>query len=68
MYFLEKEVNMSFNGKHLTLENRKRIEENFSNRIRKYETAIEINKSPSTIGKEIRKNRKRRATINDDNP
>ena len=59
---------MSFNGKHLTLEQRKIIEENISNKVRKYITAAEINKSPSTIGKEIRKNRKRKYSVNDDSP
>ena len=59
---------MSFDGKHLTLENRRIIEENISNRVRKYLTANEINKSPSAIWKEIRKNRKRRYSINDDSP
>ena len=59
---------MSFNGKHLTLEQRKIIEENISNRVRKYITAAEITKSPSTIGKEIRNNRKRRYSVNDDSP
>lgn len=37
---------MSFNGKHLSL---KVIEENINKRLRKYETAKELNKSQSTI-------------------
>ena len=51
---------MSFNGKHLSLEDRKIIEENINKRLRKFETAQELNKSQSTIGKEIKNNRKRR--------
>ena len=45
---------MSFNGKHLSLEDRKTIENNISKGLRKFETAKEINKSQSTIGKEIK--------------
>ena len=45
---------MSFNGKHLSLEDRKIIEENINKRLRKFETAQELNKSQSTIGKEIK--------------
>ena len=44
---------MSFNGNHLSLEDRKIIEENINKRLRKFETAKELNKSQSTIGKEI---------------
>ena len=51
---------MSFNGKHLSLEDRKIIEENINKGLRKFETAKELNKSQSTIGKEIKNNRKRR--------
>ena len=47
---------MSFNGKHLSLEDRKIIEENINKRLRKFETAQELNKSQSTIGKEIKNN------------
>ena len=43
---------MSFNGKHLSLEDRKIIEENICKGLRKFETANQLNKSPSTIGKE----------------
>ena len=46
---------MSFNGKHLSLEDRKIIEENINKGLRKYETAKELNKSQSTIEKEIKK-------------
>lgn len=49
---------MSFNGKHLSLEDRQIIEENICNGLRKFETAKELNKSQSTIGKEIKNNRK----------
>ena len=59
---------MSLNGKHLSLEDRKIIEENINKGLRKFETAKEINKSQSTIGKEIKKNRKRRYSQVDDSP
>ena len=49
---------MNFNGKHLSLEDRKIIEQNICKGLRKFETAKELNKSQSTIGKEIKKNRK----------
>ena len=42
---------MGFNGKHLSLEDRKIIEENINKGLRKFETA------KSTIGKEIKNNR-----------
>ena len=45
---------MSFNGKHLSLEDRKIIEENINKGLRKFETAKELNKNQSTIGKEIK--------------
>ena len=51
---------MGFNGKHLSLEDRKIIEENINKGLRKFETSKELNKSQSTIGKEIKSNRKRR--------
>lgn len=59
---------MSFNGKHLSLEDRQIIEENICNGLRKFETAKELNKSQSTIGKEIKNNRKRRYSIKEDSP
>jgi len=59
---------MSFNGKHLSLEDRKIIEENINKGLRKFETAKELNKSQSTIGKEIRNNRKRRYSQTEDSP
>ena len=46
---------MSFNGKHLSLEDRQIIEENICNGLRKFETAKELNKSQSTTGKTIEK-------------
>ena len=49
---------MNFNGKHLSLEDRKVIEQNICKGLRKFETAKELNKSQSTIGKEIKNNRK----------
>ena len=39
---------MGFNGKHLSLEDRKIIEENINKGLRKFETAKELNKSQST--------------------
>ena len=51
---------MNFNGKHLSLEDRKIIEENINKGLRKFETAKELNQSQSTIGKEIKNNRKHR--------
>ena len=39
---------------------RKIIEENINKGLRKFETAKELNKSQSTIGKEIKNNRKHR--------
>ena len=51
---------MGYNSKHLSLEDRKIIEQNICKGLRKFETAKELNKSQSTIGKEIKNNRKRR--------
>src|SRR5574344_1970022 len=48
----ERRYIMSFNGKHLSLEDRNKIEENIRKGLRKFETAKELNKSQSTIGKE----------------
>lgn len=59
---------MSLNGKHLSLEDRKIIEENICKGLRKFETANQLNKSQSTIGKEIKNNRKRRYSYRDDSP
>ena len=59
---------MSFNGKHLSLEDRKIIEENINKGLRKFETAKELNKNQSTIGKEIKNNRKRRYSQAEDVP
>lgn len=59
---------MGFNGKHLSLEDRKIIEENINKGLRKFETAKELNKSQSTIGKEIKNNRKHRYSQTDDAP
>lgn len=47
-----------FNGKHLSLDDRKRIQEGIESGLRKFEIAQSINKSPSTITKEIKKYRK----------
>ena len=59
---------MNFNGKHLSLEDRKIIEQNICKGLRKFETAKELNKSQSTIGKEIKKNRKRKYSLVDTPP
>ena len=67
--FLGKEGFMSINdGKHLSLEDRMHIETNIIQGKRKYETANEIQKSQSSIGKEIRKYRQRRYSQIDDSP
>ena len=47
-----------YNNKHLSLDDRKKIEEGIEKGLRKFEIAKLINKSPSTITKEIKKNRK----------
>ena len=47
---------------------RKIIEENINKGLRKFETAKELNKSQSTIGKEIKNNRKRRYSQAEDVP
>ena len=44
---------MWFNGKHLSLEDRKIIENNINKGSRKFEIAKELNKAQSTIGKKI---------------
>ena len=59
---------MNFNGKHLSLEDRKVIEQNICKGLRKFETAKELNKSQSTIGKEIKNNRKCRYALVDTPP
>lgn len=59
---------MKFDGKHLSLEDRKVIEQNICKRLRKFQTAKELNKSQSTIGKEIKNNRKRRYSKIDEAP
>ena len=51
-------MNNNYNGKHLSLDDRKKIEEGIENGLRKFEIAKSINKSPSTVTKEIKKNRK----------
>ena len=59
---------MNFNGKHLSLEDRKIIEQNICKGLRKFETAKELNKSQSTIGKEIKKYRKCKYSLADTPP
>lgn len=51
---------MNEKGKHLSQEDRRIIEDNICKGLRKFETAKELGKSQSTIGKEIKNNRKRR--------
>ncbi len=51
-------MNNNFNGKHLSLDDRKQIEKGIEKGLRKFEIAKLINKSPSTITKEIKRNRK----------
>ena len=48
----------NYNGKHLSLDDRKKIEEGIEKGLRKSQIAKLINKSPSTITKEIKRNRK----------
>ena len=59
---------MAVKGSHLSLEERKIIEKNISKGVRKFETAKELNRSQSTIGKEIKNNRKRRYSQVYDSP
>lgn len=59
---------MNFNGKHLSLEDRKIIEQTICKGLRKFETAKELNKSQSTIGKEIKKYRKCKYSLADTPP
>ena len=47
-----------YDGKHLSLENRITIEQGISQGLHKSEIAKLINKSPSTVAKEIKRNRK----------
>lgn len=59
---------MNFNGKHLSLEDRNIIEQNICKGLRKFETAKELSKSQSTIGKEIKKYRKCKYSLADTPP
>mgnify|MGYP003295176479 CR=1 FL=1 len=47
---------MVIKGKHLSLDERKIIENNICKGLRKFESAKELNRSQSTIGKEIKNN------------
>lgn len=51
-------MDIKYNKKHLTLEDRIKIEEGIINGLRKFEIAEKINKNPSTVAKEIKRNRK----------
>ena len=48
-------MNNTYNQKHLSLEDRRKIEEGIEKRLHKSEIARSINKNPSTITKEINK-------------
>lgn len=56
-----------YNNKHLSYQDRLKIEEGISNRLHKSKIAESVNKSPSTIAKEIKRNRrlKPRNSFND---
>ena len=47
-----------YNNKHLSLDDRFKIEEGIVKGLRKFQLAQSINKSPSTVAKEIKRNRK----------
>ena len=47
-----------YNNKHLSLDDRFKIEEGIVKGLRKFQIAQSINKSPSTVAKEIKRNRK----------
>ena len=51
-------MNNLYNNKHLSLEDRIKIEEGIVKGLRKFQIANSINKSPSTVAKEIKRNRK----------
>lgn len=53
MFLVETEINMIEKAKKLTLSQRIRIEEMLNQRCRKSEIAKELDKSPSTISREI---------------
>ena len=58
MFLVEMEFNMINKGKQLTLSQRIKIENMLNQRRRKFEIAIELDKSQSTIAREINKHRK----------
>lgn len=51
-------MNNLYNNKHLSLDDRIKIEEGIVKGLRKFQIANSINKSPSTVAKEIKRNRK----------
>ena len=53
LFLVEMEINMIEKGKKLTLSQRIKIEEMLNQRCRKYEIAKKLDKSPSTISREI---------------
>ena len=62
-------MNNKYNNKHLSLDDRIIIEQCIVDGFRKFETAKQIKKSPSTVAREILKNRKTRLrdSFNSDN-
>lgn len=58
----------NYNNKHLSLEDRILIEEGITKRLRKYQIAESIEKSPSTVAKEIKKYRKIKVRNTFNNP
>ena len=58
MFLVEMEQNMINKGKQLTLSQRIKIEEMLNQRHRKFEIATEVDKSQSTIAREINKHKK----------
>ena len=58
MFLVEMEQNMINKGKQLTLSQRIKIEEMLNQRHRKFEIANELDKSQSTIAREINKHKK----------
>lgn len=58
----------NYNNKHLSLEDRILIEEGIAKRLRKYQIAESIEKSPSTVAKEIKKHRKIKVRNTFNNP
>lgn len=58
MFLVEMEINMIEKAKKLTLSQRIKIEDMLNKRCRKSEIAKELDKSPSTISREINRHHK----------